>query len=77
METTTLSFKGLNQRSIELSKFQKMLFIYNALDEGWAVRKRQDSYIFTKKHEGKREVLSDAYLVSFMKNNLDLDKVLS
>jgi len=28
--------------------FQKMLLLYNALDEGWCIKKRKDSYIFTK-----------------------------
>ena len=33
----------------ELSKpaFQKMLFIANALEQGWTVKKSQESYIFT------------------------------
>ena len=29
--------------------FQKMLFIMNALEEGWTIKKSHDSYIFTKK----------------------------
>ena len=61
---------------IDKKKLQKMLILYNAIDDGWAVKKKGDSYIFTKKHEGKREILHDSYLLTFMKNNLDINKVL-
>ena len=61
---------------IDKNKLQKMLILYNAIDDGWAVKKKGDSYIFTKKHEGKREILHDSYLLTFMKTNLDINKVL-
>lgn len=51
-------------------KYQKMMFIMNALDFGWAIRKSEDSYIFTKKHEGKKEVFHENYLETFIKTNL-------
>lgn len=44
----------------------KMQFITNALDKGWSVKKRNDSYIFTKKHEGKREIFQNDYLDAFI-----------
>ena len=40
---------------IEKPVFQKMMFLTNALEEGWSIRKSMDSYIFTKKHENKRK----------------------
>lgn len=49
----------------------KMKFIMNALEKGWAVKKRNDSYIFSKKHEGKREVFRDNYLETFIHENLE------
>ena len=56
---------------MQLSKpaFQKMLFIANALEQGWTVRKSQDSYIFTKKHENKREIFQEDYLEKFVLTN--------
>jgi len=57
-----------------------MLFLFNAINDGWSIKKRKDSYIFTKNHEGKKEVFEDSYLHTFMKNNFDLnniDKLLS
>ena len=57
---------GTGSITMENIKFQKMLFVFNALQDGWTIKKRKDSYIFTKNHEGKKEVFQDAYLISFM-----------
>jgi len=54
-----------------------MLFLYNALDNGWSIKKRKDSYIFTKNHEGKKEVFNEEYLGMFMKDNMDINKMFS
>jgi hypothetical protein len=58
-------------------KFHKMVFLYNALNDGWKIKKKNDLYIFTKNHEGKKEILHDSYLITFMKSNSDLNKVVS
>jgi len=55
---------------------KKMIFIYNALENGWSVKKREDTFIFTKKHEGKKEVFSNDYLLTFMKENLSTKELL-
>jgi hypothetical protein len=65
-----------NHIKMENIQFQKMVFLFNALNEGWSIQKRKDSYIFTKKHEGKKEVFLDSYLMSFLKNNFDSTKLL-
>jgi hypothetical protein len=52
-------------------KSQKMLFIMNALERGWTVKKSQDSYIFTKKHENRKEIFMENYLEKFVGDNLD------
>lgn len=59
---------------IQLNKkhFQKMVFIMNALDQGWTVKKSDDSYIFTKKHENKKEIFQADYLEKFIESNLSL-----
>jgi hypothetical protein len=56
--------------------FKKMNLIYNALEEGWCIKKKDTSYIFTKKHENKKEIIEDSYLLKFMKSNLDLNKII-
>jgi hypothetical protein len=62
---------------IDKIKFQKMVFLYNALDSGWSIKKRKDSYIFTKNHEGKKEIFDEQFLATFMKDNTDINKILS
>jgi len=61
---------------IENIKFQKMLFLFNAINDGWSIKKRNDSYIFSKNHAGKKEILLDSYLLSFIKGNFDINKIL-
>ena len=52
------------------AQYHKMMFIMNALEGGWKVKKRDDAYIFTKKHEGRVEVFSETYLEEFVRENL-------
>ena len=64
------------QIEIDQLKFQKMVFLYNALDNGWSIKKRKESYIFTKNHEGKKEVFDELYLSIFMKENVNINNIL-
>ena len=66
-----------NNFKVDAIKFQKMLLLFNTIEQGWSVKKRSDSYIFTKNHENKKEVLDDSYLMKFMKTNLDLNKIVN
>ena len=70
-----------NEKQLDLEidkiKFQKMVFLYNALDNGWSIKKRNDSYIFTKNHEGKKEIFDESYLAIFMKDNISINNILS
>lgn len=61
--------------SIQLSKpqFQKMVFIMNALEQGWTIKKAQETYIFTKKHENRKEIFQENYLEEFIISNAKLD----
>ena len=69
----------VEEKEMEIDKirFQKMIFLYNALDNGWSIKKRKDSYIFTKNHEGKKEVFDESYLSVFMKENMNINNILS
>ena len=55
---------------------QKFIFIMNALDDGWSVKKQDDRYIFTKKHENRREVFDTNYLETFITTNMCVDTAL-
>jgi len=50
---------------------KKICFIFNAIEDGWSVKKKDNSYIFSKKHEGKKEVYLDTYLQTFIKKNIN------
>jgi hypothetical protein len=49
---------------------QKCIFIMNALENGWKVKKRKGSYIFTKRHENNKKILKDGYLELFLEENM-------
>ena len=65
-----------NEYELDVIKLQKMAFLYNALEKGWNVSKKNDLYIFKKNHEGKKEVFLDNYLKQFIGENLELDDIL-
>ena len=73
------SLKDLENENIKIDviKFQKMILLFNSIEQGWSVKKRNNSYVFSKNHEGKKEVLEESYLLKFMNSTLDLSKVFS
>jgi hypothetical protein len=79
MESTINIEDYLENKKIKIDHiiFQKMNLIYNALDEGWSIKKKNNSYIFTKKHENKKEILEESYLLKFMKTTLDINKFIN
>ena len=60
-----------NDLGFDIIKKTKMILIYNALEKGCKIKKRNNSYIFTKNHEGKKEVLLDNYIKRFIETNLN------
>lgn len=62
---------NLSQK-VEIDKklFQKMMFISNAVEHGWTVKKSDETYVFKKKHEGRREYFDEKYLETFLASNL-------
>ena len=75
----TINLQSLENEDIKVDaiKFQKMLFLFNTIEQGWSVKKQNNSYIFKKIHEGKKEILEESYLSKFMKTNFDISKVIS
>jgi hypothetical protein len=57
---------------VQISKkdYMKQTFIMNALENGWNVKKRNESYIFTKKHENKKEIFQENYLEEFIQKSI-------
>jgi len=65
-----------NNKKIDKPLFQKMVFLTNALDQGWTIKKSNDTYIFTKKHENRQEIFQENYLETFIVSNYSADKLL-
>ena len=68
----TLFVNSPEQINLNNNQIKKMAFIMNALAKGWSIKKREDEYFFTKKHEGKREVFRENYLEGFVQSNFDM-----
>ena len=67
-----------DSKSININKvkFHKMIFLFNALEDGWTIKKKKNSYFLLKNHEGKKEIFLDSYLSRFMKEQMDINKIL-
>ena len=67
-----------NTEELQVNKknFQKMLFLTNAIEKGWSVKKIDSAYVFIKKTENKKEVLRTDYLEKFIDENLDINLLL-
>ena len=63
--------------NINIVQLQKMAFLFNALESVWTIKKKGNCYIFSKKHEGKKEIYLDSYLKRFMEQNLDLNTIIN
>jgi|TARA_Y100000992_G_scaffold297280_1_gene260652 hypothetical protein len=63
--------------NIDDIKFKKMIFVYNALENGWTITKKENSYIFKKLHEGKKEIFLDNYLKRFVEENFDINNFIN
>ena len=51
---------------------QKMIFLYNALNNGWNIKKNNNKYIFFKNSEEKEEVYLDSYLSYFLETHIGI-----
>jgi hypothetical protein len=71
MSTPIFIDSYVSSTSISSNQVKKMIFIMNSLEKGWTVKKRDGNYIFTKKHENKREVFRETYLETFVQENFN------
>jgi hypothetical protein len=66
----------MEEIQVKKKNFQKMLFLTNAIEKGWSVKKIDSAYVFIKKTENKKEVLRSDYLEKFIDENLDINLLL-
>jgi hypothetical protein len=55
--------------------YKKMLLFYNAIEDGWDIKKHKETYVLRKKNEGKKEILSNDYLLRFLKEKMEVNKI--
>lgn len=62
---------NIDIKNIEHNQIQKMIFIYNAINDGWSVRKiDNEKFEFLKDSEMiKREIILEDYIKKYMKHN--------
>jgi len=65
-----------NPASIDIITLQKMTLIYNALENGWTIKKRNNCYVFRKKHDNEKKIYLDNYLRRFMSKNMDINSII-
>ncbi len=70
-----ISLDALDTVKIDKKDFQRLCFINNALNDGWSVKKREQTYIFSKKIEGIKKVIAENYLDEFIVSNNKLFSV--
>ena len=71
----SLSSEIPRKLEVDIIQLHKMAFVYNAVNDGWKVEKKEGKYVFSKKHEGKKEIYLDSYLEKFVSNNADISKL--
>jgi len=45
----------------------RILFISNAIEDGWSVKKKNDLYIFSKHNGKEKQIYEEKYLEKFIK----------
>lgn len=66
----------LDRNNIDITTIQKMMFIYNALQDGWTVKKiRDQKYEFIK--DNNNVTRKEVNLENFVKDNLDFKRLIS
>ena len=73
MDNKNLS-NNIDERNIDYKDIQKMLFIFNALNDGWSVRKiENDKFEFLKdKEQLKKEVILEECIKKYTKYNFKI-----
>jgi len=68
------SSNNIDERHIEYKDIQKMVFIFNALNDGWTVKKIDiDKFEFTKDNEKiQKEIILEECIKKYIKYNIQL-----
>jgi len=66
------NINNIDIKNIDHNQIQKMIFIYNAINDGWSVRKiDNEKFEFLKDSEMiKKEIILEDYIKKYMKHNI-------
>ena len=56
----------LSNININSKEFSKIIFIYNALEDGWTIKKNNNKYIFSKHKSKEKQIFSENFLNIFI-----------
>lgn len=61
----------LDEKNIDRNQIQKMIFVFNALNDGWTIRKiSNDKFEFLKDNEHiKKEIILEEYIKKYLRIN--------
>lgn len=67
---------SVDERNIDYKDIQKMIVIFNALNDGWSVRKiEDDKFEFIKNNEKiQKEIILEDCIKKFIKYNITTNK---
>tara|TARA_B100001093_G_C26722723_1_gene968572 strand:+ start:463 stop:723 length:261 start_codon:yes stop_codon:yes gene_type:complete len=76
---TNIDDVSSNNLQLDIITMYKMTFVYNALLNGWTVRKlKNNKFEFSKnKEEIKKEVYLDNFLNKFINANINVNHIIS
>ncbi len=60
-----------NQKKCTDKSLSMLIFIGNVLDDGWCVQKKNNDYVFSKKHNGSNTFFSNDYLEQFVQTKIN------
>jgi hypothetical protein len=50
-------------------------FIFNAIEDGWMIKKINNKYCFMKKHQNKKEYFDESFLNDFIMKYIDSENL--
>ena len=59
--------------NVDAKQLHKMIFIYNALENEWKLKKIGNKYFCSKRHKGDKHVYQAGYLKEFLLDNFTLE----
>lgn len=61
-----ISITNKNNINFPNKYLQKLIFLENALNDGWYIHKKKDIYIFKKKHNKEKKIYDENYIYNFV-----------